>query len=216
MNKIVILFGIASLSFIIGKPQQKAVEFFPKKILPDSLPDICTVLPEADIIRLSPFTIALSKSYAEEPLEGYRSCIYEFFKPNDYGTIKVSVTKNKSKAEALVFYNRNVADHIELWQRRPETIKGLADSAYFNYNASDDTKCDDCHLLLMSGVYVVIVSFHGQYDDVSRESKKIAAINIVKLLYDRIPGLMKRNSLGFKVRENNRGEYTNQQTAGDD
>lgn len=189
MNKILILFGIASLSFIIGKPQQKAIEFFSKKILSDSLPDICTVLPEADITRLSPFTIPLSKFYAEEPLEGYRSCIYEFFKLNDYGTIKVSVTKNKSKAEALTFYNRNVADHIEMWQRKPETIKGLADSAYFNYNAFDDTKCDDCHLLLISGVYSVIVSFHGQYDDVSRESKKNAAINIVKLLYDRITGL---------------------------
>jgi hypothetical protein len=201
MNKTLILFGIASLSFIIGKPQQKAVEFFPKKILSDSLPDICTVLTAGDISKLSPFTIPLSKSYAEEPLEGYRSCIYEFFKPNDYGTIKVSVTKNKSKAEALAFYNRNVTDHIEMWQRRPETIKGLADSAYFNYNAFDDTKCDDCHLLLLSGVYDIIVSFHGQYDDVSRESKKNAAINIVKLLYNRIPGLLEQNNISFKMRK---------------
>lgn len=103
-----------------------------------------------------------------------------------------------------------------MWQRRPETIKGLADSAYFNYNAFDDTKCDDCHLLLLSGVYDVIVSFHGQYDDVSRESKKNAAINIVKPLYNRIPGLLQMNNMGFKMKENNRGEYSNQQTAGDD
>lgn len=196
MNKILILLGIASLSFIIGNPQQKAVEILPQKILSDSLPDICTVFPAGDIAGLSPFTIPLSKAYAEEPLDGYRGCIYEFFKTPDYGSIKISLVKNKSKAEALVFYNSNVADHINLWQRRPEIIMGLADSAYFNYNA-DDTKCDDCHLLLISGVYGVIVSFHGQYDDVSRESKKNAAIKIVKLLYDRIPGLLKKNRTGF-------------------
>ena len=190
MNRILTLFGVASFSFMIGKPLQKGVELIPEKILSDTIPDICTVLPAEDITKLSPFTNPLTKFYAEDPLEGYRACIYEFWKSNDYGTIKVSVTKNKSKAEALVFYNRNVADHIEMWQRRPETIKGLADSAYFNYNAFDDTKCDDCHLLLISGVYDVIVSFHGQYDDVSREKKKKAAINIVKLLYDRVPGIV--------------------------
>jgi hypothetical protein len=193
MNKTLILFGIASMSFIINKPKQETIEIAPKIILSDSLPNICAVLPAADIARLSPFTNPLSKFYSEEALEGYQGCIYEFFKLNDYGTIKVSLLKNKSKAEALAFYNSNVQDHIDLWQRRPETLMGLADSAYFNYNA-DDTKCDDCHLLLLSGVYNVIVSFHGQYDDVPRESKKNAAINIVKLLYDRIPGLTKKNS----------------------
>ena len=190
MNKILIFLGVASLSFIINKPRQETVEIFSKKILSDSLPDICTVLPAGDIEKLSPFTNPLSKFYPEDNLlEAYRGCIYEFFKPNDYGTIKVSLLKNKSKAEALVFYNSNVKDHIDLWQRRPETISGLADSAYFNYN-TDDTKCDDCHLLLISGVYAVIVSFHGQYDEVSRESKKNAAISIVKLLYNRIPGIV--------------------------
>jgi len=190
MNRILTLFGVASLSIMICKPQQRFGEFFSKKILSDTLPDICTVLPAAEIAGLSPFTVALSNSYAEDPLEGYRGCIYEFFKSPDFGTIKISLLKNKSKADALVFYNSNVADHINLWQRRPETIVGLADSAYFNYNA-DNTKCDDCHLLLISGVYAVVVSFHGQYDEVPRENKKKAAISIVKLLYDRIPGLLK-------------------------
>jgi hypothetical protein len=189
MNRILTLLGVASFSFMIGKPLQNGVELFPKKILSDTLPDICKVLPAAEIAGLSPFTVALSNSYAEDPLEGYRGCLYEFFKSPDFGTIKISLLKNKSKADALVFYNSNVADHINMWQRRPETIVDLADSAYFNYNA-DDTKCDDCHLLLMSGVYNVVVSFHGQYDDVSREKKKKAAINIVKLLYNRIPGIV--------------------------
>jgi hypothetical protein len=191
MNKILILLGIVSLSFIISKPQQQTVEIFTKKILSDTLPDICTILPAGDIASLSPFTIALSNFYAEDPVEGYRGCIYEFFKPNDYGTIKVSLLKNKSKAEALVYYNASVADHINLWQRRPETLTGLADSAFFNYNA-EDNKCDDCNLTLMSGVYNVVVGFHGQYDDVSRAQKKNAALSIVKLLYDRIPELSKQ------------------------
>ena len=203
MNKILTLLGIASLSFIINKPQQEAVENFSKKNLFDSLPDICTILPAGDIAKLSPFTHPLSRSYADDPLEGYRGCFYEFRKAADYGTIKISVIKNKSKAEALVFYNNNVADHINLWQRRPETITGLADSAYFNYNA-DDTKCDDCDLSLVSGVYNVVVSFHGQYDDVLRAQKKNAAISIVKLLFNRMPELLRKNSMGFKVKENNR------------
>lgn len=190
MNLMLALLGFASLGVIISNGQRKTSEFVFKKMISDTLPDVCTFLPAGDIAGLSPFTNPLTNSYAEEPLEGYRGCIYEFFKPNDYGTIKISLIKNKSKADALVFYNSNVADHINMWQRRPETIVGLADSAYFNYNA-DDAKCDDCHLLLMSGVYNVVVSFHGQYDDVSRESKKKAAINIVKLLYSRIPGLLK-------------------------
>ena len=207
MNNILILLGAASLSFIITKRPRETVEIFPKKTLSDSLPDICTVLPAGDIAKLSPFTNPLSKFYPEDnPLESYRGCIFEFFKPNDYGTIKVSLLKNKSKAEALVFYNSNVKDHIDLWQRRPETISGLADSAYFNYN-TDDTKCDDCHLLLITGVYAVIISFHGQYDDVPRESKKNAAISIVKLLYNRIPGLLNRNNMGFK-KKNNKEEYS--------
>jgi len=193
MNKILILWGVASLSFIITKPHAETNEIFSKRPSFDSLPDICTVLPAGDIAKLSPFTNPLSQFYPEDnPLEGYRGCIYEFFKPNDYGTIKVGLLKNKSKAEAIVFYNSNVQDHIRLWQRRPESISGLADSAYFNYN-TDNTKCDDCNLLLITGVYAVIVSFHGQYDDVPRESKKNAAISIVKLLYNRIPGLLKQN-----------------------
>lgn len=188
MNRILTPFIVAFLSVMISRPQQKGVEFFPKKIS-DTLPDICRILPAGDIAGLSPFTNPLTNSYAEDPLEGYRGCIYEFFRPNKDGTIKISLIKNKSKADALAFYNTNVTDHINLWQRKPETIVGLADSAYFNYNA-DDTKCDDCHLLLISGLYNIIVSFHGQYDDVSRESKKKAAINIVKLLYDRVPGIV--------------------------
>ena len=190
MNKLLILLVVASLSFVISEAQQETV--FPKKNLADSVPNICMVLPAGDVEKLSPFTHPLSKSYADDPLEGYRACFYDFWKENDYGTIKVSLIKNKSKADALVFYNRNVADHINLWQRRPETIMGLADSAYFNYNA-DDTKCDDCDLSLISGVYNVVVSFHGQYDDVSREKKKNAAISIVKLLYNRIPKLKNQN-----------------------
>src|SRR5436190_16002053 len=190
MNRILILFGAALLSVVIGNSQQKADKLLTYKISSDSLPDICTVLPAGDIASLSPFTHPLSRSYTDDTLEGYRGCFYEFWKENDYGTIKISLIKNKSKAEALVFYNSNVANHINLWQRRPETIIGLADSAYFNYN-NDDTKCDDCHLLLISGVYNVVVSFHGQYDDVPREKKKNAAISIVKLLYDR--GVVKKD-----------------------
>jgi len=192
MNKLLAFFGVASLGIIINNPKQEAAASFSGTREIDTLPNICTVLPPGDIAGLSPFTVALSKSYADDPLEGYRGCFYEFFKSPDFGTIKISLLKNKSKADALAFYNIDVTDHINSYQISPEPIQGLADSAHFNYNAGDLSKCDDCDLSLVIGLYNVVVSFHGQYDDVPREKKKKAAISIVKLLYDRFPELLKK------------------------
>ena len=190
MNRLLAFFVLASLSIMIGNPNQKVAASFSIISKIDTLPDVCTVLPAAEIAGLSPFTIALSKSYADDPLEGYRGCFYEFFKSPDFGTIKISILKSKSKADALTIYNNDVADHISLYQISPEPIPALADSAHFNYNTGDISKCDDCDLSLLIGLYNVVVSFHGQYDDVSRDKKKKAAISIVKLLYNRIPGII--------------------------
>jgi hypothetical protein len=173
-----------------GNPKQQVATSFSIISVIDTLPEICTVLPAGEIAGLSPFTISLSNSYKEEPLDGYSGCIYEFFKSPDFGTIKISLIKSKSKADAMTIYNNDVADHISLYQISPEPIPGLADSAHFNYNAGDISKCDDCDLSLLIGLYNVVVSFHGQYDDVSRDKKKKAAISIVKLLYNRIPGII--------------------------
>lgn len=190
MNRLLAFFALASLSIMIGNPKQKVAASFSIINKIDTLPDICTVLPAAEIAGLSPFTIALSNSYVDDPLEGYRGCFYEFIKSPDFGTIKISLLKSKSRSDALEIYNNDVADHISLYQISPEPIPGLADSAHFNYNAGDHSKCDDCDLSLLIGLYNVVVGFHGQYDDVSRDKKKKAAIAIFKLLHDRIPGIV--------------------------
>jgi hypothetical protein len=192
MNRLLTLFGLASLSIMIDNPKHQAVESFSKKIVVDTLPDICVVLPAAEIAALSPFTVTLSNSYPEDPIEGYRGCLYEFFKSPDFGTIKISVLKLKSKADALADYKMQIEDHIRILERRPESITGLADSAFFTYDAFDDSKCDNCGLSLLLGVYNVNVILKGQYDDVLREKKKNAAISIVKLLFNRMPELLKQ------------------------
>lgn len=69
MNKILTLFGLALLIVMISNPQQKASGFLFKKMVSDTLPDICSVLPAGDIAGLSPFTNPLTNSYTEEPLE---------------------------------------------------------------------------------------------------------------------------------------------------
>lgn len=186
MNRLLAFFVLASLSIMIGNPKQRVAASFTTISKIDTLPDICTVLPAGEVAGLSPFTITLSNSYKDDPLEGYRGCFYEFFKSPDFGTIKISLLKSKSKADALTIYNIDIEDHINSYQMSPEPIPGLADSANFNYNAGDKTKCDDCDLSLLIGLYNVFVGFHGQYDDVSRDKKKSAAIAIFKLLNNRI------------------------------
>ena len=116
------------------------------------------------------------------------TCRYEFFKPNDYPSLTIVLVKYDSKEEAAAGFHQSVLDHIDLWAREPERIPDLADSASFTLTPDGD-KCDECNLYAKQGVYLINTMFKGHYEEVLRERKKAGAIRIVKMMYDRIPGL---------------------------
>ena len=116
------------------------------------------------------------------------TCRYEFFKPNDYPSLTITLVKFDSKEEAAATYHQSVLDNIDLWAIEPERIPNLADSASFTLTPDGD-KCDECNLFAKQGVYLINMKFKGHYEEVPRARKKAGAIKILKMMYDRIPGL---------------------------
>jgi hypothetical protein len=156
----------------------------------DTMPDICTVLPAAEIDALHIFNNPLTKSYPEQdPIENFHGCYYEFYKPNDFPMLSVQLVKYLSKKEAGSIFHQNVLDHYDTWGVDPERILHVGDSAFFGLNTNAHNKCDECSLIVNQGLYMIYVNFKGQMDEVPREKKKTIAINIVRMMYDRIPGL---------------------------
>ena len=153
----------------------------------ESIPRVCQVITSADIAAFSPFTNPLTDTEAVEEMDTHSACLYKFFKPNDYAAIKISFSV-LTPEDAKTYYNANVEDHRSMWERDPERILNLGDSANFSYNA-DEALCDVCGLTVISTRFLVIISMKGQYDNVSREIKKDAAIKIARLLFERLPQL---------------------------
>lgn len=174
------------------KPIPSPIEFSAQNhhLAKDTLPDICTVLPAEEIAALIPFTNPLSNSFPDPyPMENYKACYYEFWKENDYPGIKVSLLKFDSKEDALGSYNWYTEGHISLYEVAPERIFGLADSAFFGMDLGDTAKCNECALVMIKGVYEIIVAYKGQYKESGRIRKKLVAVKIAELMFDRIPGL---------------------------
>jgi len=181
-----------TLAFAEQKHVQLPIHSFKhhNEIATDTLPDICTVLPAEEIAALMPFTNSLSKSYPEpEPTENYRSCLYEFWKKNDFPGIKVSLSKYASKEEALTTYKWNLEGYLDPQLIGFERLPRLADSAFWGSGSSDPLKCDECALVAISGAYEVIIGYKGQYEESPMLRKKLVAIKILELMLDRIPGL---------------------------
>jgi hypothetical protein len=86
-------------------------------------------------------------------------------------------------------YKMQTQRHLESWGIAPERLETGADSAYFSYEIMDTSKCDECHLVAIRGLYSVYISFKGQPDGMTREGKKMVALQILRMMYDRIPGL---------------------------
>ena len=156
----------------------------------DTMPNICSILPAGEIDSLHIFTNRLTNCYPErDPIENHQACYYEFYKPNDFPSLSIQLTKFESKEEAREEFHIRVVGHDDLWGRYPEPILQLADSAFFGYNQTDTTQCDECSLIAAQGVYVIYIIYKGQAETVPREKKKQIAMKIVRLMYDRIPGL---------------------------
>jgi len=160
------------------------------KDITDTMPNICTVLPGKDIEALHPFTTPLSNSFPDpNNFETYNGCHYQFFTDNDKPQLAVRMIKWGSKQEAIDEFKMQAQRHFEMWGISPERLSVEADSVYFGIEPMDNTKCDECGLVVVQGLYSIYISFKGQYETVTRESKKLVALLILRMMYDRIPGL---------------------------
>lgn len=160
------------------------------EIQTDTLPDICTVLPARDIESLHPFTNPLSNSFPDpNNYETYSGCHYQFFTNNDKPQLSVRLIKWTSRKEASDEFNMQTQRHFESWGIAPERLSVGADSVYFSIEPMDTTKCDECGMVAALGLYSIYISFKGQYEGLTREGKKMVALEILKLMYERIPQL---------------------------
>jgi len=170
------------------KPNHSPVNQIPA--LRDTMPNICLTLPPQDMEALHPFTNLLSNIFPDpNNFETYNGCQYQFFTPGDKPQLAVRLIKWGSKQEAASEFRQQVQSHFDLWGLVPERLRGIADSAYFGFNADDTAKCDECGLVAIQGVYAIYISYKGQYENVTRARKKESALKILQMMYDRIPGL---------------------------
>jgi len=99
--------------------------------------------------------------------------------------IAIRLLKRNSTKEAAGDYKTNIDRHTNNWYGTPERIYGVADSAYFNYEGEDTSKCDECGLVALKGLYTIYVSFKGAYEESPRQRKKAIALFILYVMYDR-------------------------------
>ena len=142
---------------------------------------------------LHPFTTLLTKSFPDpNSFETYTGCHYQFFTKEEKPQIAVRLIKWESAQQAAAEFRQQVQSHRDNTGLAPERLRGVADSAYFSLDAQDTAFCDECHMVAIQGVYSIYISFKGQYEKVPRAAKKLSALNILQLMYDRIPGLSPR------------------------
>lgn len=156
----------------------------------DTMPVICNVLPGKDIEALQPFLSPLTNSFPDpNEFETYSGCYYQFFTDNSKPQLAVRLIKWGSANEAMDEFKIQAQRHFEMWGISPERLRVEADSAYFGIEPMDSNKCDECGLVAAQGIYTIYISFKGQYETITRERKKIVALQILRMMYDRIPGL---------------------------
>jgi len=156
----------------------------------DELPDICSIITEKDMEEIKPFTHPLSKMFQDaNNFETYKGCHYEFFTPQDKPGLSIRLIKWGSKEEAVVDFQSFQKSEFDKMGFSPESISGVADSAYFSYDGEDIALCNECGLVAQRGEYGIYISLKGQYETVTRAGKKEAALKILQRMYDRIPGL---------------------------
>ena len=105
-NAVLLLFII--MPFLSNRSKEPQKFFEPDKIeenkinyVSGTLPAICSVLPGSEIEALHIFNNSLTKTYTETATTDVLStCRYEFFKPNDYPSLTITLVKFDSKEEA--------------------------------------------------------------------------------------------------------------------
>jgi hypothetical protein len=159
----------------------------------DTIPQVCVYITSAEIKTVQPFTTQLTNIFPDpNSFETYTGCYYQFYTADEKPQIAVRLIKWGSQQEAANEFKQQVQSHHDNTGVAPERLRGAADSTYFSYETEDSTKCDECHMVAILGVYSMYISFKGQYEKVPRAAKKLSALYILQLMYDRIPGLSPR------------------------
>jgi hypothetical protein len=157
----------------------------------DSLFDMCTVMPGDEVATLSPFNKPVKLVTSDDRLDGYCGCHYDLQSDDDFPQVQLSLNQFSSPRESKENYITRKEDWVNMYQRQPEFITDLGDSASF-YGNADPALCDDCGLQVVSGRYYITVAFKGYYDKIPAGTKKASAINIVRKLFEKKPYLDSR------------------------
>jgi hypothetical protein len=157
-------------------------------VLKDSLFNMSTVMPGDEVASLSPFNKPIKQVTEFDRLDGYCGCHYDLQSEDDFPQVQIEVNQFISKKESRANYIMRKSEWVNMYGRQPEFISNLGDSASFYGNAEPD-KCDDCGLQVFSGYYYITVGLKGYYDKVSAATKRNAAVNIVKRLFEKKPFL---------------------------
>ena len=178
------------LVFALLLPGGKAKSTYNKIniIFKDSLFDMCTVMPGDEVASLSPFNKPIKQVTPDDRLEGYCGCHYDLQSNDDYPQVQISLNQFSSAREAKENYIINKESWVDMYQRQPEFISNLGDSASF-YGNADPALCDDCGLQVASGRYYITVALKGYYDKITATIKKDATVNIVRKLFEKKPYL---------------------------
>ena len=160
-------------------------------VVKDSLFDMCMVMPGGEVASLSPFNKPIKQVTPDDRLEGYCGCHYDLQADDDYPQVQISLNQFSSIRESKDNYITRKEDWVNLYQRQPELIPNLGDSASF-YGNADPALCDDCGLQVASGRFYITVAFKGYYDKISAATKRDASINIVRKLFEKKPYLNSR------------------------
>jgi hypothetical protein len=162
------------------------------KLYKDSLFDMCSVMPGDEVASLSPFGTPIKLVTADDRLDGYCGCHYDFEWKSDYPQAYIAVNQFGSLAECKEAFAMNRQDWVSFYQRQPDYINNFADSAAWFGNAQPD-KCSDCGLRVVSGRFLISVAFNGVYDDISADAKKNSALAMVRRLFEKKPFLRDRS-----------------------
>jgi hypothetical protein len=157
----------------------------------DSLFDLCAAMPGDEVAALSPFGKLIKLVTPQERLDGFCGCHYDLQSEDDYPQVQIGINQFSSAKESKQNYVIMKEGWVNLYQRQPEYIPNLGDSANFQGNA-DPGLCDDCGLQVASGRYYITVAIKGYYDKISAAAKRDAAIRIVQTIFRKKPYLNSR------------------------
>jgi len=185
---ILLLFAFIAIAFVDSKPNRLSKNKYPN--ISDTIPQVCVYITPQEMEQVHPFTTLLTNTFPDpNSFETYTGCHYQFYTKDEKPQIAVRLIKWESVQQAAAEFRQQVQSHHDNTGLAPERLLGVADSAYFSLDAQDTALCDECHMVAIRGVYAMYISFKGQYERVPRAEKKLSALNILQLMYDRIPGL---------------------------